>query len=312
MKPPFTSPSPIFRAAILLCLSLMAGCTQPQPINMDNQGHRGCRGTYPENSLEGFFKAVEAGATTIELDVVVSKDHQVVVSHEPWLNPSICLDPDGQPIPKEKARAFNLHAMTYDSIRRCDCGSLGNPRFPDQEKTQAFKPLLREVFEATHQMTTIPGPDLHYNIEIKREVQDDLVFYPAVDTFVALVLEEIKRAGVGDRCTLQSFDLEVMQELHRTSSGIRLALLVDEHEDYLEKLNALGYYPSILSPWHKLVDERMANFCADKHLGLIPWTVNEPEDMKRLIALKVDGIITDYPAKLSKILNTDLGATRPD
>ena len=100
----------------------------------DVQGHRGARGLRPENTIPGFLVAIDSGVTTIELDVVITKDKQVVVSHEPWMSAAICLDPSGSPLQAKEEKKFNIYQMTYDEVKQFDCGSLGNTRFSAAEK----------------------------------------------------------------------------------------------------------------------------------------------------------------------------------
>ena len=137
-------------------------------------GHRGCRGLRPENTLPAFLHALALGVDVIELDVVVSADNQVLVSHEPWLNPEICLGPSGQRIGGDATREFNLYHMLYADIRRCDCGQLRHPDFPEQLAMPAHKPLLSEVLmsleAAAQQLGRTP---VCYSIEIKSSPEGD-------------------------------------------------------------------------------------------------------------------------------------------
>ena len=110
----------------------------------DVQGHRGARGLYPENSVIGFIKSIEMGVNTIELDVVISKDRQVVVSHEPWISHIICVDSLGLKI-NDDVNKYNIFKMNYNEIKKFDCGSIKNPKFLSQENSFVSKPLLREV-----------------------------------------------------------------------------------------------------------------------------------------------------------------------
>ena len=114
---------------ILLCV-ICFSCNSEQ--SLDIQGHRGCRGLYPENSIPAFKKALDLGVTTLELDVVISKDKKVVVSHEPFMNHHIVLDPRGNEIAANDERSYNLFEMTYDSIKQYDCGTKGHQDFPFQ------------------------------------------------------------------------------------------------------------------------------------------------------------------------------------
>lgn len=135
--------------------------------NFELQGHRGARGISPENTIQAFEKALKLGVNTLELDVVVSKDHKVVVSHEPWLNNDITLDVDGNRISRENAIAFNIYKNNYKNIKKYDVGSLGNSKFPEQEKVAAYKPLLSEVISFAEQKNA----NILYNVEIKAHQQ---------------------------------------------------------------------------------------------------------------------------------------------
>ncbi|HEX8350058.1 MAG TPA: glycerophosphodiester phosphodiesterase family protein, partial [Hymenobacter sp.] len=169
-------------------------------------GHRGCRGLWPENTLPAFLHALELGVDTLELDVVISADEQVVVSHEPWLSAALCLDADGRPIPLATERDFNIFQLSYDYIRRCNCGQQRQARFPEQQLIAANKPLLRDVFQQvearTQQLGRVP---VRYSIEVKSSPEGDAIFHPAPPHFVELVVAELQAAGVTSRTVLLSF-----------------------------------------------------------------------------------------------------------
>ncbi|MBK7183953.1 MAG: hypothetical protein IPH89_14105 [Bacteroidetes bacterium] len=137
-------------------------------------GHRGFRGHFPENTLIAFKEAIKAGADYIELDVLITKDSQVVVSHEPWFNPKTCTSPDGKAITKRSRlpdgqAKNNLHQLTYSEIKKYDCGKRGNKKFPAQAKLSAYKPLLSEVIQELELFTKENNlPPIKYNIEIKK------------------------------------------------------------------------------------------------------------------------------------------------
>src|SRR4051812_23988952 len=160
------------------------------------QGHRGARGLFPENTVSGFVKAVGSGADTLELDIVVSADRQVVVSHEAWMNENICSLPDGRPVEPGKGKEYNLYRMTYEEIKKFDCGRRGHPEFPMQAAAPSYKPLLSEVITAIENYT---GANKYfpvsYNIEIKSEEGTNL-FNPPPAEFVNLVLSEISKHQV--------------------------------------------------------------------------------------------------------------------
>ena len=279
----------------ILCLFLM-NC---EPIKtIDIQGHRGCRGLMPENTLPAFKKAIELGVHTLELDLAVSKDNVVVVSHEPYMNSVICLDANGNEILKADERNYNLYQMTFDSIKQYDCGTKFNSRFPEQEKFKAYKPSLEEVIKTSKSL----NPYIKFNIEIKAEPKYDGIFTPKPREFVKLVLDVINQNNAFNKTNLQSFDIRILEEIKRQAPNMKLALLVDENETIDSKLAKLSFKPQIISPYFKLLSKEIVAQYQKEHYQIIPWTVNEIEDMQQMIEFNVDGIITDYPDRLVEIL----------
>lgn len=260
------------------------------------QGHRGARGLYPENSIMGFIMAVDMGIKTLELDVVISKDKKIVVSHEPWISHEICIKKTGEYITEEDELNYNMYQMTYDEIRKFDCGSKDHPRFPEQIKAITYKPLLRhvvevvETFSAAHYLEPI-----HYNIETKSLPEGDNVFHPEPREFCKLLYDELKRLNILDRVTIQSFDVRTLQVFRNYYPATKLVLLVENNMGFEDNIAKLGFDPAIYSPNFNLVDEELVADCRERNIKLIPWTVNREDDIQKLIDLGVDGIITDYP-----------------
>ncbi|GAB4163340.1 MAG: glycerophosphodiester phosphodiesterase family protein [Winogradskyella sp.] len=264
---------------------------------LDIQGHRGCRGLYPENSLPAFNKAIELGVTTLELDIAITKDNEVVVSHEPFMSRTICFNPEGEEIPEDMDMKHNLYEMTHEEIKQFDCGSKFHPTYPDQIKLKTYKPLLSEVFE----LATAKNPDVKFNIEIKSKPEYYGIYTPQPDEYVKLVLDEVKESGLFDNVNLQSFDLVILEEIKKQSPNMPVALLVDEDETIATKLEKLSYKPEIISPYFRLLTSEMVNEYHSQDYLIIPWTVNEKQDMFKMLRWNVDGIITDYPNRLLEI-----------
>ena len=271
----------------------------------DLQGHRGCRGLYPENTLQAMIHAVDLGVTTLEMDVVITRDGKVVLSHEPWLNATICLDPEGNPIPKTDEKAWNIYAMTYDSLSRCDCGSLEHPEFSQQINTEAVKPMLHDVIQEVESYINEHGKaSIKYSIEIKSSRAGDNVYHPIPSESVEEVYKVIDQALDSiamRRVSIQSFDLRVLRALRKGqlegkySQDLSIVLLDGENGNLREIIAELGFVPDIYSPRYNLVYSSRIEDAHAAGVFVIPWTVNEVEDMKRLIEMGVDGIITDYP-----------------
>lgn len=267
------------------------------PSKIEIQGHRGCRGLLPENTLEAFKKAIELGVHTLELDVAVSKDNVVIVSHEPFMSRKICLDANGNKIPKEDDKKHNLYSMTFDEVKMFDCGSKKHKKYPKQEKFKTYKPSLAEVIKACDAWNN----NIKYNIEFKAKPKYDNIYTPSPKVFVELVLETVK--SVSDRVNLQSFDLRVLEEIKFQSPNIDVAILINVNENISKKIKKLSYKPEIVSPYFKLLSLKKVKKYQNKGYKVIPWTVNKEKHLKRMIDFQVDGIITDYPDRLIKLIN---------
>ena len=286
---------------LFLFLSTGVFAQMARPVSI--QGHRGARGYAPENTIPAFKKALEQGADTLELDVVVTKDGKLVVSHEAWFNAVISLDKSGNRIPSEKQREYNIYKMTYAEVREFDVGSIGNKDFPLQEKIKAVKPLLSDVFaEMTKFAKARKMAKPHYNIEMKTEgVAGDDVFHPKMDIFARLVYDQLRAEKMLDNVIIQSFDVRALKEMRKKSPKLPLSLLVANRDGVQKNLDALGFVPEFYSPNFGLVDAEMMAACRSRNVKIIPWTVNEPADLERMKKFEIDGIITDYPDRAVKI-----------
>ena len=269
--------------------------------NVDIQGHRGARGLYPENSLPAFEEAIDMGVNTLELDIAITKDDQVVVSHEPFMSRTICLKPNGEAISESEDMAFNIYQMTHEAIKQFDCGTKWHPAFPKQEKIEVYKPLLREVFD----LAKAKKSNVYFNIEIKSKPEYYGIYTPQPIKYVSLVLNEIERSGFLENVGLQSFDINILEEIKKQSPKMPVALLIDDDEDIHIKMNRLSFEPEIISPYYKLLDKKMVSDFRSEGFKVIPWTVNSEADMQKMIGFNVDGIITDYPNVLIRMSSLD-------
>jgi glycerophosphoryl diester phosphodiesterase len=266
--------------------------------HFDLQGHRGCRGLMPENTIPAMIKAIDLGVTTIEMDVVITKDLQVLVSHEPFFSHEITTKPNGGLVTKAEEKLLNIYKMDYDEVKKYDVGMKRHPRFPGQEKIKAVKPLLSELIDNTEAYSvTKKLKPVRYNIEIKSDPATDDTYHPKPEVFVDLLIKTIEAKSIHERVTIQSFDIRPLQYLHERYPAYTVALLIeiDNKQHFDEQLNELGFIPPIYSPEKTLVNRGLVNACHKKGIKIIPWTVNEPERFKELIMIEVDGIITDYP-----------------
>ncbi len=284
----------------LLSNSLMS--QKPPSNNFDWQGHRGARGLLPENTIPAFLKALEYPVTTLELDVAVSKDGQLIVSHEPWMSHHICNKPDGSPVTKSESKSLKIIELTYTEIKNFDCGSRGNERFPEQKAMALHKPSLAElVFEVKRYCATEKREIPNFNIEIKSEPNYDGVFTPPPHEFINLVVAEIEMLGIKEKCMIQSFDVRPLQELHKMDIGVPLILLVENLDGHEKNIEKLGFKPDGYSPYFKLLRKKHIKALHEQGVKVVPWTVNKVKTMKKLRRKGVDGIITDFPNLISEV-----------
>lgn len=270
----------------------------PLPGGFDKQGHRGARGLMPENTWPAMRTALDLGVTTLEMDVVITKDKKVVLSHDPWFAQDITTKPDGTYIGEREERKFNINWMTYEDVKTFDVGMKPHPRFPKQQKMKVVKPLLGDLIDSIRQyMMTSRRPFPWYNIETKTIPGFDAVFHPNPEEFVDLLMAVIKEKGIEDRVIIQSFDFRTLWYMHEKYAAVPTAMLVEANDErsFEDQLKALGYTPAIYSPAYEIVTDDLVKKCHDKKIRIVPWTVNSKEDIERLKKMGVDGIISDYP-----------------
>lgn len=266
--------------------------------DFDKQGHRGCRGLMPENTIPAMIHAIGLGVTTLEMDVCISKDKKVFLSHEAFFNHEISTKPDGSYIDEKDEKSFNMFQMNYADIIKYDVGMKPHPRFPDQQKIKVVKPLLSDVFKAVKEdMITRRRPFPFYNIETKTLPETDNKFHPAPAEFVELLMKEIKENQMEDYVIIQSFDFRTLQYLHQHYPNIKTAMLVEGNSksSFRKQMKDIGFTPTFYSPESIMVIPELIKDCHDLNMKIIPWTVNDKKKIEELKKMGVDGIITDYP-----------------
>jgi glycerophosphoryl diester phosphodiesterase len=267
--------------------------------DFDKQGHRGCRGLMPENTVPAMLYALGfAHVTTLEMDVVITKDKKVVLSHEPWMGHEITTKPNGKFVTASEEKSLNIYKMTYDEVKQYDVGMKPHPRFPKQQKMPAVKPLLSDLLDSVQQyMMTARRPPPYLNIETKCLPIGDGIYHPKPDEFVELLMAVIKEKQIEDYVIIQSFDFRTLHYLHKKYPAIKTAMLVEENDKagFEKQLKKNGFAATIYSPHYKQVTKALVEKCHTKKMKLIPWTVNTKEEITRLKALGVDGVISDYP-----------------
>ena len=287
---------------LLISIAVSESFAQIYIPMFDLQGHRGARGVRPENSIPAFILALDSGVTTVEMDLAITKDKQIVVSHEPWMSAAICLQPDGSPISSSEEKTFNIYQMDYERVRTFDCGSRGNEKFPEQVKMKTAKPLLRDAIIAIeHHIKSYSLYEVDYNIEIKTTPAGDGKLHPSPEVFSDLVYNLIDQYLPLDRVVIQSFDFRVLKYWHAKYPDVRLAALIENTKTVDANLRALGFHPSVYSPYFKLLTREKVDYLRKLKIRVIPWTVNETSDMQRFLEWKVDGLITDYPDRAAAL-----------
>lgn len=299
----------------------------------DLQGHRGARGLMPENTIPAFAKALSIGVTTLELDLAITSDLQVVVIHNPRFEPEIARDANGQWLQQSSP---SIQSMTLEAVKSFDVGRL-NPakkyakRYPDQQSVDGTSvPTLAEVFELVNKSG---NRTVQFNIEVKISPENpELTLAPK--QFVKTVLAVIGQYKMQDRVMLQSFDWRALQTVQDLAPEIMTSYLT-ANQPWLNNLqrgqtgsspwlsgfdvdNFDGSVPrtikaadgDIWSSYHKEVDIESIKLAHKLGLLVNVWTVNEPERMSELIKMGVDGIITDYPNRLREVLQA-LGLAVP-
>lgn len=286
---------------ILTIIVLITACTTEDSMKQfDLQGHRGARGLLPENTIPSLLLAVDYGVNTLEFDLVVTKDHKLLISHEPWFHHHISSKPDGTPVTQDEQLSYNIYEMTYEETRLFDVGRRGHALFPNQQPMEVSKPLMIDAIRAVEAYTKDRNlPPVAYNIETKSDPDQYGIMYPYPETFARLLYEELNILNEDydllDRVIIQSFDPATLIEFRKLNQDIKLAMLVSDERSIDDYVSALGFVPEIWSPNYRLLTSDIVTEAHNKGMEVIPWTVNTVDEIRKLLDMGVDGIITDYP-----------------
>ena len=293
-----------FKSLVVFCLLISPGIftmstaadrpgsEESIPDALDLQGHRGARGLLPENTIPAFLHAVDIGVNTLEMDVVINAQGHVVVSHEPWMSAKICSNAHGRKISRKEEKSLKIYNMSDAEVASFDCGSRGHPDFPRQQALSVSKPLLTDVLQAVAEHTARP---VRFNIEIKSRPEYDLVFHPEVRKYTAALYRVLKVHDVLEHSSIQSFDPRALEAIHTIDPGVATVFLIDNRKGLQTNLARLSFVPDIYSPYYKRVDKKTVRAAHNQGIRVIPWTVNDAKAMRKLVAMGVDGLITDYP-----------------
>ena len=293
-----------------------------EAMAFDIEAHRGGRALFPENTLPAFANALSMGVDTLELDIGVTRDGALVVSHERGLNPDLARNADGIYVVPP---GIPFVQMLLEDVRKYDVGQIrpGSAyaaQFPEQMKLPGTPiPTLREVIDLVRK-----SGDRHVRLNIETKIDPDHPDEsPDPQRFVALLLDLVAAENFGDRVMVQSFDWRTLQLVQKLAPAIPTVYLTlqrgkaptvfldkasnwtagfnpAEHENSLPRtIKAAG--GAIWSPYFGDVNPALISEAHDLALKVVVWTVNKPADIARMLDIGVDGIISDHPDLLRKI-----------
>ena len=247
-----------YRYSILLIscvyLSTAISCARD---SFDKQAHRGGRGIMPENTIAAMKYALDLGCT-LEIDLSYTKDKKVIVSHDNYMSSLFVTDPNGNPVSKSDEKRYRLYNMNYDEIKTFDVGMRPHPEFPDQKKMPATIPLFKELLDSVESYAKekhLPPP--RYNIEAKLAVPVNIDTNAFRHEFINSIVKIIKNKGIVSRSMIQSFDIGMLEILHRNHPDVTISYLVGKNVDLEENLKSLGFTPDIYSPLYTEVTKEM-------------------------------------------------------
>jgi glycerophosphoryl diester phosphodiesterase len=250
-------------------------------------GHRGCRGLYPENTIIGFKKAIDLGVDGIEWDVVVNKDNQLIISHEPYIDSSYCLKKDNSKI---NTKESNIYNMSLKDLEMFDCGIKGNKNFPLQKKVSAKKPSFKE---AEKELLEFKGKIL---FEIKSKSSHYGSYQPYPKEYAKIIYNETKNSFLKNQLIFMSFDPKILNELEKLLPKSKYILLgYNPLISYSKLINTLNFKPFGIGLNYTIATSKTIESAHKSNIKVYAWTVNDKEKGQQLINKGIDGIITDYP-----------------
>ncbi|MCR4823784.1 MAG: glycerophosphodiester phosphodiesterase [Bacteroidales bacterium] len=250
----------------------------------------------PENTRSAMKNALDMDVNTLEFDLQLSQDGQVVVSHDNYFHPRYATRPDGTWIQPEDPKEY-LYTMPYDSIARYDVGLRPSLVWPEKARIAETKPLAGELIDFAESYAKKP---VRYNIEIKSwPGEGEGTLWPDYKTFCDTCVPLLLSKGLGDRLIVQSFDVRALEYMHEKWPDLILSYLTDEDEADIEEILAnLTFTPQWWSPHYSVVTPENVAYCHAKGIGVVPWTVDDPVEMRRLVDCGVEAIISNYPDRL--------------
>ncbi len=245
-------------------------------------GHRGCRGIYPENTIEGFKKAIAFGVDGIELDVVVNKNQELVISHESYIDTSYCLTN------KFNNENLNIYKMSISEIQEIDCGSKFLKEFPKQFKVKEKKPTYKEFKK---ELMDYQG-DILFEIKCDYDLVNE--YFPDYEKYAKIIFGETRYSRHFDNIHFMSFDYRILNELFKIMPNSKYIYL-SSNKEFEQEMKLLNFEPFGVGIDFNIISQKTIDLVHDKKQFIYGWTINDEENSKSLTSMGLDGVITDYP-----------------
>ena len=270
---------------------------------VDLQAHRGGAGLMPENTVSAMKNAMDLHVNTLEFDLHLSADGEVVVSHDSYFHSRYSIRPDGTFIQKEDPKEY-LYKMPYDSIAKYDVGLRPVERWPSQKKVQEHKPLASALIDFTENYAREKGLSaFRYNIEIKSKAgKGEGINWPDYKEFCDICIPLLLSKNLGDRLVVQSFDVRSLEYIHKKWPQVILSYLTEDQDDIVDILSKISFKPTWWSPNCEVVTRTNVAYCHGLGIKVVPWTVDNPEDIARMVEVGSDAIISNYPDRLISVV----------
>lgn len=290
----------LFVLSFFICVSCQKTTSNSDtPFNpgaFEDQGHRGTRGLMPENTIAAMYKAIDTGANNLEMDLAITADGKVIVSHDPFFDAAFATKPNGQPVITSEQFNLNMYTMTYDSISKYDVGLRGNTSYPLQKKMPAKVPLLSDLIDSVENYCNLKGvAHIPYNIEIKSSPLTDDLYYPKVPVYVDLVMKVVNAKNIGARVNVTSFDPRALIYLHQNYPAVSTSFNSNDMSTIESDIATLGFTPTCYCADYSTITPALVVIAHKYKTKVIAFT---PDDVTAITTVTVngaDGIITDYP-----------------
>lgn len=248
--------------------------------------HRGGAGLYPENTIAAMLNAVKLGVTDLEMDLHVTKDQVVVVSHDPYV--------------KGYGKKYPIYSLTWKQLSAKVIGNVKDPAFPDSKRLYTYVPMVTALIDSVETYCHMHRlPPVKYTIEIKSDPASDGKLSPDYKTFADLCVKALSSRNLGSRLLLQSFDVRTLKYVHSKYPDIRLLYLVDNTSGGYDKaMKTLGFVPYAIGPDYPMVSATFVSKAKAAGMRVIPYTVDTKAVAQKMVRAGVDAIITNYPDRM--------------